>query len=440
MKSVFDIINSEIPNDQTIVLAISGGPDSMALFNLLMEISETKKFRLVCAHVNHKVRSESDEEEKKLREFFQNKNVIFESTQIDIEINDNFHNEARKIRYDFFNDVLNKYNSNFLLTAHHGDDLLETILMRIVRGSTLKGYAGFKTKSKSNNIAIIRPLIKLEKQDILNYCEKHEILFFNDSSNEKDDYFRNRIRKRIIPILKSENPKIVMNTLKFSDEVNDANDFIEGIAKKEYENVVENNILKIKKFNELHSVIKKQVLRIYLLNNYGDNINKLGDCNIRGIIAIINSSKPNLELNLPYNKKIVRSYDKLFFEEEVKKIVVNDILDSDYNSEKFKIFYNYQGSAEQNNDFMKLDSREVKLPLHIRNRENGDKIKLKGGGTKKVKDILIDKKVPLIIRKNVIVIVDSKGDILWIPGLYKSKYDKKISEKYDIILKYAKKD
>ena len=149
-----------------IVIGCSTGPDSMALVDMLLKIRKKYNLELIIAHVNHNVRKESAIEEKFLEKYCIENNVIFESMTIEEYGDDNFHNEARHIRYNFFETIINKYSANYLMTAHHGDDLIETILMRIVRGSNLKGYSGFKEIVDMGNYKIIRPLIYFTKKEL----------------------------------------------------------------------------------------------------------------------------------------------------------------------------------------------------------------------------------------------------------------------------------
>ena len=127
-----------------IIIGCSSGPDSMALTDMLLKVREKYNLFLVLAHVNHNVRKESADEEKFLQQFAIDNKIVFESMTIEKYGDDNFHNEARVIRYNFFEGLVDKYKANYLMTAHHGDDLIETVLMRIVRGSNLNGYSGFR--------------------------------------------------------------------------------------------------------------------------------------------------------------------------------------------------------------------------------------------------------------------------------------------------------
>ena len=139
---------------------------------------------------------------------------------------DNFHNEARFIRYNFFENIVHKYEANYLMTAHHGDDLIETVLMRIVRGSNLSGYAGFRDVIEMDDYTIVRPLISWTKKELEEYDQENKVKFYVDESNTKDTYTRNRYRKYVLPFLKEEEPDVHLKFLKFSKSLDEASKFI----------------------------------------------------------------------------------------------------------------------------------------------------------------------------------------------------------------------
>ena len=146
MDLVLEYLKEEVKlkNGDSIVIGVSAGPDSMCLLYLLMELQKEIGFQIIVAHINHKVRIESDEEEEFLKEYVNSHHLIFKSIQINEYPRENFHAYARKIRYEFYKDLIDRYHAKYLMTAHHGDDLIETVLMRLVRGSTLSGYHGMK--------------------------------------------------------------------------------------------------------------------------------------------------------------------------------------------------------------------------------------------------------------------------------------------------------
>ena len=162
------------------VAAISGGPDSMFLLKALIDVRKKLDYELIVAHINHNVRKESVLEEKKVRDYCGNNNIIFEYLKIDAYGKDNFHNYSRKIRYAFLESVIKKYQAQYLMTAHHGDDLVETIMMRLVRGSTIKGYGGFIKETNCGDYCLIRPLIDMTKQEINDYMDENNLWYATD--------------------------------------------------------------------------------------------------------------------------------------------------------------------------------------------------------------------------------------------------------------------
>ena len=219
MEEVYNYIKNSIglKSGDAIVVGVSGGPDSMTLLHVLKSLKKELDIRIICAHVNHNQRKESDEEEAYVREYCRKNDILFECIKIEKWGDDNFENEARSVRYKFFEELVENFNAKFLMTAHHADDLIETIMMRIVRGSTLKGYSGFSKVVKKDNYKIVRPFITLTKDEIMEYAEKNDIKYFIDSSNLEDKHTRNRYRHQLLPFLKKENPNVHKKFLKFSE-------------------------------------------------------------------------------------------------------------------------------------------------------------------------------------------------------------------------------
>ena len=181
-----------LPNDISIVIAVSGGPDSMALLNLLNVIKKEKNIKIICAHVNHNLRKESKAEAKMVKDYCTQKNIIYEYMEIK-EYKGNTENYAREKRYEFFENLLKKYNSKYLFTAHHGDDLIETVIMRLIRSSSLKGYSAFSEITEKKDYKIYRPLITKTKEEIFNYVKNNNLPYAIDKTNDSDFLTRNRI-------------------------------------------------------------------------------------------------------------------------------------------------------------------------------------------------------------------------------------------------------
>lgn len=431
--------NFRFKMNDVIVVGCSSGPDSMALIDMLVSIRDKYKLMLVVAHVNHNVRTESYEEAEYMRQYCTENKLIFETMTIDEYGDDNFHNEARNIRYSFFESLVRKYNAGYLMTAHHGDDLIETILMRIVRGSNLNGYSGFKKVVLMDGYKIVRPLISYTKQELEDYVNEKHIKYFVDSSNNKDKYTRNRYRKHVIPFLKSEDAGVHHKFLKFSEELSDASKFIDKERTKALARCMNGESLMIDKFLEEDLFIQKEILYYLLSEFYHDDLILVNDKHIELILNLVYSNRANAFVNLPNEVVANKCYNMLELRRETLEITSYEIefnnyvyLPNDHCIEKIV------DTDDNSNNICRLDSKDIELPLIVRTRKFGDRMRIKGlNGSKKVKDIFIDKKISLNRRDAWPIVVDSKGRIVWIPGVKKSVYDKKKNDSYDIVLEYS---
>ena len=432
MEEVYNFIKNKIglePND-TIVVGVSGGPDSMALLYILNEFKKKLDLKIVCVHVNHNKRVESEQEKIDLENYCKANNIIFEYIKITKWGDDNFHNEARSVRYNFFEELVMNYGAKYLMTAHQGDDLIETILMRIVRGSTLKGYSGFSRIVDKGTYKIVRPLITVTKDEIMEFDKVNGIKYAIDQSNNEDHYTRNRYRHTVLPFLKRENPKVHKKFLKYSEILLEYSDYVDKEANKVFNKVFINGNLDIDKFNELDNIIQTKIIYTILEKIYGDDLLIIGAVHVELIFDLIKSNKSNSIVHLPNNVIVIKSYNDESSEYEIE-------IDDRVNLPNGKIIEIVDECIDTTNYTIRLNSNEVKLPLYVRNRKDGDRIEVKGlNGTKKVKDIFIDEKIKISDRDSWPVVLDATDKIVWIPGLKKSKLDKKITEEYDIIMKY----
>ena len=415
-----------------VVIGVSAGPDSMCLLDLLQK----KTTKIVVCHINHNVRKESIEEEEYITKYCQDKNIILEKTTINNYQENNFENEARKKRYMFYEEILKKYNSKTLLLAHHGDDLIETILMKISRGSNLEGYAGIKEISNVKNYQIIRPLLKYTKEDIINYNKSNNIKYYNDSSNQSTNYTRNRYRLNILPLLKKEDKNIHKKYLKYYKTLIEYDDYIKREVKRNINNVYKDNIINIDNLNKLDTFLIKNILYNIMNNIYQNKNNIITDRHIQNIISLLNNTKPNIKIDLPNNKEIVKEYNKLIIKDKTSDIKNYKIEFNDKIEIENLIIEKIESEDDDSNSVCRLNSKDITLPLYIRNREDGDYIILKGSNNrKKIKEIFIEKKLPLKKRNNYPLLVDSNNNIIWIPNIKKSKFCNKKSENYDIIIR-----
>ena len=438
MYDVYKFLDNYLNNNDVVVCATSGGVDSMSLLDIL--IKSKKNLKIICAHVNHNLRKESFEEYEFVKNYCEKNNIVFEGIVLDKMTNGNLESKFRSKRYDFFDKVVNKYDAKYLFTAHHGDDLMETVLMRIVRGSALDGYSGFEMVSERKTYTILRPLVYLSKDDIYKYAKDNNIEYREDKTNQSDKYTRNRYRKYILPKLKEENKNVHKKFIKYSEELSEAYTFINNYVKDLLDEFYYSDKLDVEIIKSMDNFIIKKIIFELLKDSYNDNIYLISDNNINEILKIIKSSKPNLSIDLPLNKQIIKYYDML----EIKDI--EDIISYKYEiTDEVKldlgIIKKVENTNLTNNYVCHLNSDDIKLPIYVRNRKDGDTIEVLGlNGKKKIKDIFIDSKIKKDIRDKYPIVVDSDDNVLWIPGIKKSKYNSLKSKKYDIILWYMKEE
>lgn len=438
MNSVLKFIKSlSINKREYVVVACSCGPDSMCLLSILHELN----YKVICAHVNHKLRKESDLEYTFLKDYCEKNDIIFEGIELTGFSTGNFENFARRFRYSFFEKILKQYKSKYLFTAHHGDDLVETVLMRLVRGSSLKGYKGFDLVSERGDYKIIRPLVYLTKEDINKYNEDNKIPFKIDKSNFTDDYTRNRFRHYVLPFLKEEDMLVHERFILFNKVINEADAYIDRVVDMYLSKLLKNNELNIKNFNEIDTFIQNKIIYNILEILYPDNLYLVNNNHIVEILKVINSGKPNITINLPGNILVTKKYNKLIFNSNPDNIGDYDYILEDLIALPTGVIKFVEKEESNSNFVIRLNSNDIKLPLHIRNRKNGDKIFVKNmKGSKKINDIFIDLKIPTEDRNTWPILVDSNNEILWLPGLKKSKFDVTNQGLCDIIITYEKKE
>ena len=432
MKKVIDFLKENLDKNASIVVACSGGPDSMCLLDLVTKLKDELNLNIIVAHVNHKLRSESEEEAKMVENYAKENNITFELLEITNYINGNFTEEdARKRRYNFFNEIIKKYQASALLTAHHGDDLIETILMRLTRGSNLSGYIGIKEISQNENYKTLRPLLSVTKDEIINYLKENNVPYRLDKTNEELKHTRNRYRHIVLPFLKKENPKVHEKYLKFSKELIEYDNFVNTYI-KDNKFIVDNSIV-INKVSSEIDFIKRKCLELLVKDIQRKDYFDVSDEQMNNLMKLYNQSNKTIDLNNNYMG--VNSYGKIYIKKKENKVLNEIVLDKDIKLEDYIFYYNSQ-DGDNSNSCIYLNTSEITLPLKIRGVLPGDKMKIKNlNGSKKISDIFIDSKVPKDKRSTYPILVDSQNRVLWVPNLKKSQFSKDKSQKYDIIIR-----
>ena len=301
------------------------GPDSICLLHILNELKEDLNFKIYVAHINHMIREEADEETEYVKDFCAKLGIDCFIKKIDVKneariLKRGTEETGREIRYDFFEEVLNKTNSNKIATAHNNNDKVETIIMNILRGS---GTSGLKGIEPIRDNKYIRPLIETERTEIEKYCEEMRLNPKIDKSNFENEYTRNKVRNAVIPYIKKEfNPNILKTINRLSDVSTEENEYIQKIVEEKFNEITIANdtdamdstiVLDLKKFNNLELVIKRRVI-LYTINKVINSTNGIEKINIDDIIKLCSKNIGNKFLMPTKNIKILVKKGKIFFE------------------------------------------------------------------------------------------------------------------------------
>lgn len=416
LKESIKLIKEKL-NNKKVLLACSTGVDSMVLLDLLLK--HANNCQIIISHINHQKRKQSILEEEYIIKYCEEKNIKCYVKKLEHYEEGNFQEWARIQRYEFFEEIIRKEGIDYLLTAHHADDNLETIIMRLLKSSSLKGYAGIEKEIKKENYSILRPLLDYSKNEIITYAKENNIFYYQDESNFSDDYTRNRIRKYITPILLEENPNLYQAINYYSQTILDANQLLEKEKVSFIKNhvlVKNNNELEIIEFNISEYLKLSDYLRVQVLFRILRKYSLSRTC-IDDIIKQILSSKNKIVTKINNHLSMIKEYGYIQF--------VNSTLEEDafsleiYEEGIYNIGDNIKIEVNKNScNFITPNGNlwyNIKgLPITIRKRKNGDKIITKMG-TISISDYLTNKKVPYLKRRNILLLCE-KDNVIAILG------------------------
>lgn len=434
-----------------VIIALSGGPDSVVLLHVLNTLREDYKLTLYVAHVNHGIRgSAADADEAYAVEF--SKKLGIQSFVLREKVEEfaktrgiSSEMAGREIRYKFFEELKHKLKADKIAIAHNANDQAETVLMRIMRGTGMDGIEGIRPVR--DNI-YIRPLIDVSRAEIERYCEQNILNPRIDATNLETIYSRNKVRIELIPyIQKNFNPDIINTLIRLSDTVKKDNEYLENLVEEKYKNyceVIENKVIISKNaFSEPDAILSRIIRKAYnmvakdLINfekkhiydiiklqsrSSGKSIDLLQGINAYnnyGHIEIGYSLKENKDskwrYKLPINSRVYIEEIKSYVETEVISYKKDMIF-----SKSYLIRY--------------FDYDKIKNDISIRNRENADSfIPFGMSGKKKLKDYFINEKIPKAERDN-LPLICFDGNIAWVVG-YRTSDIYKITEKTKNIIK-----
>ena len=439
-----------------LIVGVSAGVDSMVLLHLLNTYRQEFDLSLIVAHINHGLRpKESEKEAELVQKESERLGLTFEYGQFNVKEFQkvggiSLQDAARKIRFHFFNVLLQKYNANKIALGHNADDQVETVLLRLMRGSGLKGLKGMLPIREGR---VIRPLLEVWRREIESFAEEMKIPYLLDSSNLKKNYLRNRLRLTLIPLIEKEyQPNFKKIVLKISTILREENDYLERGAEEAYQKIVreEKDALSFKfsEYQFLHPAIQWRIIQKMLGRIYSGEtvIEEREGMEVDQIYKKFHQLLPSFFIELPHGVSLEKRYDLVLigkgwvkpvppfevelispgrnYVEEIKREVVIEETSRD---DKFKDLYGLP-------DIALLDYQSLQFPLKMRNFRPGDRFRPLGvKGTQKLKEFFIDHKIPKFERPRILLLISGEM-IAWVVG-YRIDERVKVTEKTQRILK-----
>jgi tRNA(Ile)-lysidine synthase len=403
--------HSLINMDDKIAVAYSGGPDSTALLHILKQLYPQTE----AIYLNHNLRKDSAKEEKFVRKFCDQNKIPLHIEQMNWkEKPSNLEEVARKKRYRHLEKIAKEFGFTKIALAHHQDDLVETILLRLIRGTGPRGL----TAMQAVRGRYIRPLLNATRSEIQQYLTEQSLPSYSDPTNESRKFDRNKIRHDLLPYIESNfNPKVRSALLRFANWAEEQNNLIDKLIQPYLELIADKGIHK-EKFLQLSRELQKELLRRALLN-----IDPFFKLNSRSLEAILKTIKASTKLELPGYLMVECSQERIQFSSKTSRtgfqeIDVTGAGDYQFPPAKISLKFSVVKKAELPSlrHLAFVDAEKASFPLTIRNWKKGDAFQPLGmKGRKKLSDFWIDRKVPQSKRKNIPLVLKDE-QIVWIAG------------------------
>ncbi|MQY65690.1 MAG: tRNA lysidine(34) synthetase TilS [Clostridia bacterium] len=430
VKKIIERYNMFSPGDRVLV-GVSGGPDSVCLLHILNRCRKEMALSLHVVHINHGIRKrESKREEKFVSHLAGRMDLPITVKSLDVPSYARrkkltVEEAARDMRYSAFERLAGKLNAKKIALGHTASDQVETVLMHLLRGSGPQGLSGIPPVRKLGSTAVVRPLIEVNKEEILNYLKKNNLTFCLDSSNRKTEYFRNKVRLKLLPLLrKNYNENIDGALLRLSEILKEENAYWERVVERALGKVVsresEKILIDFKRFLRYNVIVQRRVL--YRL--FGGIVSL---SQIEAIRNLAQKSSQGKRIYLGKRFSVRKEGNFLIFssspERRFKKFNYPLRVPGKNEIEGLNLTLNTRivdfypvSEKETNTAYFDVDKINFKKLL-LRNRREGDRFKPFGlRGTKKLSDFFIDRKIPRRLRDRVPLLVEGE-DILWVVGI-----------------------
>jgi tRNA(Ile)-lysidine synthase len=417
-----------VAREGTILVALSGGPDSVAMLHALRAMRERYGYRIIAAHLNHRSRGdESDRDEAFVRELCARCDVelIVERAQGLAADMPNLEERARETRHAFLNRAADRVGADCIALAHHADDQAETVLMRLLRGA---GAAGLAAMSQRGPGRIIRPMLDVTRAKVLTYLDSIDEHFVNDSSNQSTAIMRNRVRGELMPLLeRNYAPGLRGRLVKLGSEMRALDGFVSEAAHRELGEHHRKDGLVIARFVTLHPALQAEVIRQFIRREAG-HLRRIERTHIDAIRRLCLEGPPSGALDIP-GLRLEREYNVLraasvprSLESFMVKLIEGrtDVPETNFAFETTTLARASAPTPASKFEAF-FDASEANGNLIVRNFRNGDRIAPLGmSGHRKVQDIFVDNKLARANRSS-FPIVELKGAIAWLPGIVRGR-------------------
>ena len=432
-------INTLWNKEDKIAIALSGGVDSIVLFHLLVTEYKDSYKELVVFHINHGLREESYEEAEFVERFVKDFDVKFYKEELnmsDLERDSHTSEEmlARELRYQAFNKMAKLEGVTKLLTAHHKNDQVENILMRLLTGRSIDHSLAICEEIEMAGLTIYRPLLNSLKAELEEYAKENNLHYYVDTTNFDTDYTRNNIRHNIVPLLNDINSGSFDNLINFANYYQNINNNLKKAILSNKDNYIfsrdEDKISLVKdKFLELNEEEMYFLLKDLITDELG-----IFDVKQRAIFDVVSSLKKNSgnkSYDLKNNLKIISQYETLYIH-KIEKKCYNDkieiIIDKIYEKNVYEFYQNKFIISTDAKD-SEIGFNKSELPLLVTIKKEGDRVR-RGEINKKLSRIFIDEKVPKELRDTLPVIRNNKGEVLGVLGIGTKVNKNKIYDYY----------
>ncbi len=406
---LFARLKGLVSPEQTVICAVSGGADSVAMLHILLSVSRELDLRIEAAHFNHRLRgAESDRDEAFVRSLCEKWNIPLHLGSADVaaraeQTGESIEEAARKLRYAFF-ESLNKT----VATAHTADDNLETVLLNLLRGTSLKGLCGIPEKRGS----IIRPMLGVTRAEIECYLEQNELSHVEDSTNAENDCVRNRLRHQVVPLLKEENPSLSESILRMSALLSQDEAYLQGLADEALLRAKDESGYRCCELVQLPEALRTRAVRTMLSSIH---VPKLSASHIHAVDRLLFSADPSAAVSLPGGFLAAREYDRLLVQPETAPDSFQPVqlpLNGSVRIPELSLLVQTQfiekydpGEKYFSTFLCRYDMIDKIKSLQIRPRATSDCITLPAG-KRSLKKLFIDRKIPLSRRALIPVITD----------------------------------